>query len=81
LIGRAAARRIGDMRHAPPMPALAALLLAACTGAANVVPDAPLRQAETEIERAYLRCIAEDPFFRTARCREIRAQLADGWGL
>jgi len=38
---------------------------------------APLRAAESELERAYVRCVSVDPFFKTQSCREVRARLLD----
>ncbi len=61
--------------------AVAVLALAACVPREETRPGGPPPRApESELERAYLRCVGADPLFLTTSCREINRRLsADPW--
>jgi len=53
-----------------------AAMLSGCVERPDPRSGGPLRQPASAEEAAYLSCVAEDPLFRTARCRALRAGLA-----
>lgn len=54
--------------------ALAAPILVAACAAQETGPP-PLRQPESDLERAYLGCLGRDPYLLTSRCRDLAAQF------